>query len=114
MKKIRFVDRVVYPVSLFLILIFGGAGVFSYLERWTYLDSLYFSAVTATTVGYGDFSPVTSPGKVFTIFFAFCTIGLAFYFFTLTGRYFFAKSIKDELINKGRLKINKGTKTIRV
>lgn len=114
MKKKRVLNRVVYPVILFLILIFGGAWVFSYLEDWSYLDSLYFSAVTATTVGYGDFSPVTSPGKVFTIFFAFCTIGLAFYFFTLTGRYFFAKSIKDELIKKGRLKNNKGIKAVRI
>jgi len=114
MKKERLFDSVVYPVVLFLVLVFGGAGVFSYLEGWTYLNSLYFSAVTATTVGYGDFAPITAPGKVFTIFFAFCTIGLAFYFFTLTGRYFFAKSIKDELIKKGRLKNNKGIKTIRV
>lgn len=114
MKRERLFDRVVYPVGLFLILIFGGAAVFSYLEGWTYLDSLYFSAVTATTVGYGDFVPITAPGKVFTIFFAFCTIGLAFYFFTLTGRYFFAKSIKEEFVRKGRLKNNKGTRVIKV
>ncbi len=78
------------------------------------LDSLYFSAVTATTVGYGDFVPVTVAGKLFAIFFAFATIGLAFYFFTLMGRYFFSKSVKYELRKTGRLKKNKGIRRIRI
>lgn len=106
--------EIVLPVCLFLILVFGGAYIFSLVEGWSYLDSLYFSAVTATTVGYGDFVPVTVFGKMFAIFFAFATIGLAFYFFTLTGRYFFAKGVKRELIESGRLKNNKGIKRIKV
>ena len=33
------------------------------------MDSFYFSAVTLTTVGYGDLAPSTSGSKLFTVFY---------------------------------------------
>lgn len=39
-------------------------------------DALYFSFVTATTVGYGDVTPVTQAGKVLTGILIFVGIGL--------------------------------------
>ena len=41
----------------------SGALFYFYAEReqqWTYIMALYFSAVTISTVGYGDLAPVTS------------------------------------------------------
>lgn len=41
-----------------------------------YIDALYFSIITLTTIGYGDFSPQTTEGKVFTIFYIIVGIGV--------------------------------------
>jgi voltage-gated potassium channel len=38
--------------------------------------SLYFSVITLTTVGYGDFSPSTKAGKISTMFNIFIGIGI--------------------------------------
>jgi voltage-gated potassium channel Kch len=46
------------------------------------LDSLYFSVITLTTIGYGDFSPESTPGKVFTIFYIFIGLGFVMAFVT--------------------------------
>ncbi len=46
------------------------------VEGWSLLDSLDFSVVTIATVGYGDLSPHTALGKIFTIGFIVCGIGL--------------------------------------
>lgn len=37
---------------------------FHYAEGWGWLDSLFFTVVTISTVGYGHFVPVTVAGKV--------------------------------------------------
>jgi len=46
------------------------------VEGWNLLDSLYFSVVTLTTIGYGDLSPSTAASKIFTIFYIFVGLGI--------------------------------------
>ena len=55
-----------------------GIGTVTYhlLEGWSWIDSLYFSVITLTTIGYGDFSPETDAGKLFTIFYILLGLGM--------------------------------------
>ena len=50
------------------LLIVGGMVGYHWIEGFSYLDSLYVTVTTLTTVGYGDFVPHTPAGKVFTVF----------------------------------------------
>ena len=74
-----------------------GAFFYSYAEGWNYLDSLYFTVVTVTTIGYGDFAPQTNIGKIFTMFFPFIGIAMAFYFFSIVGKYIYKKTFESKL-----------------
>lgn len=53
-----------------------GTVMYHYLEGWSWLDSAYFSVITLTTVGYGDFSPQTDGGKAFTILYIVIGVGI--------------------------------------
>lgn len=63
-------------LSSVLLLIFAGVLFYTRVEGWSVLDSFYFVIITMTTVGYGDFSPVTVAGKLVTVFFILAGIGL--------------------------------------
>jgi voltage-gated potassium channel len=53
-------------VVAFIVTLTVSSIVYSISESANLLDSLYWSVVTATTLGYGDFAPSTGPGKVLT------------------------------------------------
>jgi Na+(H+)/acetate symporter ActP len=53
-----------------------GTVMYRFLEKWEWIDCLYFSVVTLTTVGYGDFAPVTTWGKIFTILYIIIGLGI--------------------------------------
>lgn len=69
-------------------LFFAALAVIAYsfiFEQWSIVDSLYFGTVVFTTIGYGDLSPSTDGGRLFTIFFALYGIGILGALLTIIG-----------------------------
>jgi voltage-gated potassium channel len=72
---------------LTLIALVSGTGFYSLVEGLRFVDALYFSVVTLTTVGYGDFAPETDVGKLFTAVYVLVGIGILLAFVTtLAGK----------------------------
>lgn len=57
------------------VLLLVGTIFYHQVEGWGWLDSLYFCVITLATVGYGDFSPQTAAGKIFTMIYILLGIG---------------------------------------
>jgi voltage-gated potassium channel len=62
--------------------IVSGTGFYSLVEGLRFVDALYFSVMTLTTVGYGDFAPRTDVGKLFTAVYALVGVGILLAFVT--------------------------------
>ncbi|MEI7620211.1 MAG: potassium channel family protein [Candidatus Falkowbacteria bacterium] len=92
---------------LFFVLIILLIGTFFYhkVEGWRWLDSFYFSSMSLTTVGYGDLSPKTDAGKIFTVFYIFSGVGVILSFISSVANKAHEKSATEELIDKKRKSI---------
>lgn len=64
-----------------------GTVLFSILEGWSAIDSFYFVAMTATTVGYGDFFPTHTLSKIITVFYSLAIIPIILYAFTAIAKF---------------------------
>ena len=71
-----------------LLAVFGamllGTVMFRVLEGWSILDSLYVTAQTVTTVGFGDLTPRTPYGRAFAVVFMMVSVGIVLYALTST------------------------------
>lgn len=77
--------------SIFTLVIFTltlGTITYHSIEGWTWLDSLYFSVITLTTIGFGDLAPATDIGKIFTIIYVFIGLGILLGFVNASGEHF--------------------------
>ncbi|MFN8483523.1 MAG: potassium channel family protein [Anaerolineae bacterium] len=62
-------------ITALLFITLGGV-VFRALEGWRWIDAFYFGVVSLTTVGYGDVTPKTDPGKLFAMVYLLAGVGL--------------------------------------
>lgn len=65
-----------------------GVVFYTQMEGWSLLDAIYFCVVTLGTVGYGDITPTTDLGKVFTVIYIAIGLGVIGGFFAAAGRIF--------------------------
>ncbi|MFB3170985.1 potassium channel family protein [Neobacillus sp. 179-C4.2 HS] len=75
LTKLR--NRIFFP--LFILYVLFAAYIALYIEPQTfenYLTAIYWVLTTLATVGFGDYAPVTTAGKAFTIVLYITGIGL--------------------------------------
>jgi voltage-gated potassium channel len=73
--------RVAVGVAIVVALtLFGSAG-YMLIERMSFIDSLYMTVITITTVGYEEVKPLDTAGRVFTMAIIFVGVGTAYYVF---------------------------------
>ncbi len=90
-NKGKFIFIGVMFFSVIAIGIFG----YSVLLGVGFLDALYMTAITISTVGYGEIAEMTNEAKIFTIFLIFSGLGVAGYGITSIFALFFEGQLKD-------------------
>lgn len=79
-------------VLLLFLLLFGVVG-YVVVEGWSFLDALYMTVITVTTVGFEEVHPLGTGGSVLTIVLALLGVGVALYILTTVA----AAVIEEEL-----------------
>lgn len=66
--------RLLLAITGLLLLL--GTIFYHYVEHFPWFDAYYFCVITLATVGYGDLTPQTTVGKLFTTFYIFAGVGI--------------------------------------
>ena len=64
---------------MLLAFVCGGTAGYMAIEEWSVSDSLYMTAITITTVGYGEVKTLSETGRLFTIVLLLFSIAIAGY-----------------------------------
>jgi len=85
MSAISEIRTLTIPLVTLAIIYVVSILFFHLVEGWDFLDAAYYTTVTLATVGYGDFTPQTSLGKIGAIILIFTGVSTALYVITHLG-----------------------------
>jgi voltage-gated potassium channel len=72
-------QKIFFAVFMLVVILCIGTSGYMLIEHGSFLDSLYLSVITITTVGYGEIIPLSPAGRVFTICLILVGVGFVLY-----------------------------------
>ena len=96
-------------ILLFIILALGTFG-YMFIEDVGFLDGLYMTVITITTVGYDETFPLGTEGRIFTIFLILIGVGFVLYVFSKITEDVIEGGLQKTL---GRMKMKKRVARLR-
>jgi voltage-gated potassium channel len=89
--------RLAYGVAAFAGLIALGTLGYATLTEMSWLDALYMTVTTITTVGFREMAPFGPSEKIFTIGLILVAVGFGFYLFTTLAQFLIEGRLQDLL-----------------
>lgn len=93
----RFNRRLTWTHLLILFVLALGTVGFHLIEGLSFLDSIYLTTTTVTTIGYGDVVPTTRAGKAFAVFLALFGVGTVLYALSMFAQYVVQSQVLDAM-----------------
>lgn len=96
--------RLLMAIISVLVMIVVGAIGFKLIEGYTFLESLYLSTQTVTTVGYGDLAPSSNAGRAFAVALMLVGAGTVLYALSVLAQAVIQSEILDAIGHRRKLK----------
>ena len=95
-----FRSKIYTAVAMLVLLIFVGVVGFRIMSGYTWLDAIYMTVITITTVGFGEVKPLDPQAKIFTVFLILTSVIIVGYAIKVITEYILSKNNVDELKQK--------------
>lgn len=102
--------RILRGLFILLLVLFIGTSGYMIIEHWAFLDSLYMTVITISTVGYREVGEVSKAGRVFTIFVIFLGMGTFAYILSMLAQAMVDIHVRSIL---GRRKLEKAIRAMK-
>ena len=77
------IKQLAIAVGVVSIVVFFGTCGYFFFGNWSFIDSLFMTVITVTTIGFKEVRPLSDIGKLFTIFLSIAGVGAAAYTLSL-------------------------------
>lgn len=89
------VRRLLYATSLFVFSVIVGTIGFVILEGYPWIDGLYMSVITISTVGFHEVRPLSVDGKIFAILYIILNLGILAYTVSVISTILFEGELRN-------------------
>lgn len=80
--------RVLFLIAALMAVLTAGVAGYMVIENWSFLDAIYMTVTTVTTVGYREIRELSDEGRIFTIGLIVFGVGVMLYGLTTMVQYF--------------------------
>ena len=101
-----FRSKIETAVALLILLLFIGVVGFRVMSNYSWVDAIYMTVITVTTVGFGEVHPLDPQAKIFTVFLILTSVVIVGYAFKIITEYIISKNNLAELKQKKMQKKN--------
>ncbi len=102
--------RFILAVGLIALVISFGTAGYMVIEEWNFLDALYMTIITLTTVGYREIHDLSLSGRLFTIILLMGGVGTVFYVLSIGAKVIIEGELQEIY---GRKRVEKRLKDLK-
>jgi len=88
----KFASKIYLALTLLLSVIIVGILGFRFFSDYSWIDALYMTIITMSTVGFGEVAPLDDNAKLFTVFLILTSVLILGYSLSVITEYIFNKS----------------------
>jgi voltage-gated potassium channel len=88
--------KLIFGLSLALLSVSVGVIGFMIIENYTFIQAVYMTAITISTVGFREARPLSNGGMIFTSAYIMFNLGLFAYIITYVARFIFDGELKSQ------------------
>jgi len=106
----RVQKKLLFAILIIFIVLFSGIFGYMFIEGWNFLDSIYMTIITLSTVGYGEVRHIGPAGRIFTILLILFGVSIIAYIVGLVAEALVESEIRSIF---GRRKLGKKIKSLK-
>ncbi len=95
-----FRSKIYTAIVLLVVLLFIGVLGFKLMSHYSWIDALYMTVITITTVGFGEVQPLDDVSKIFTVFLILASVIIVGYAISVITEYILSRNNYEELKQK--------------
>lgn len=95
-----FKTKLYFAITLLFIVIIIGVLGFRVISGYSWVDAVYMTVITITTVGFGEVEPLDDNSKIFTVFLILSSVVIVGYAISIITEYILSRNNLEELKKK--------------